>query len=431
MRAAKAVRNYGCIQYPRLRGHRAFPARRRIRTRAWILWHRRAREGAAAGENGNETEQSRGWKNEKADFFCWDGDPGELLGNYCRWKSGNCLFFLAGIPPGGLGLSLFPGFLLQDWSKSMEKLLLQGANKSLELRTTRESIKHPWGIPRCPCPWNETVPKVPSDPEHSVIPLNPSQVFPHEIPRLSSIPKPSFARGVSTGSFGSVFQWELSQRRWNRPKSSSLEVLEAPLLLLWQKGSGSSGSNEGKGSNFHFPLIFQWKKGLEIHGCFPLGMGCARGCLPDPSKENSPRETRFSMEIWEHSPVLELLPYLKSRILWNAESFQAFPELTKSKAFSFPSFVDFSFPKLGFMERLWPADGKIPFIPFSRSMEPPEPWRDGRANKSRINLPRNHSLRTGNVLHPCHRQMKMPARKTPGARIIPRFSRNGAVHLRD
>lgn len=210
-------------------------------------------------------------------FFCWDGDPGELLGNYCCWKSGNCLFFLAGIPPGGLGLSPFPGFLLRDWSvrgcKSMEKLLLQGANKSQDLHTTRESIKHPWGIPRCPCSWNETVPKVPSNPEHSVIPLNPSQVFPHEIPRLSSIPKPSFARGVSTGSFGSVFQWELSQRRWNRPKSSSLEVLEAPLLLLWQKGSGSSGSNEGKGSNFHFPLIFQWKRGPGNPWMFSLRDG--------------------------------------------------------------------------------------------------------------------------------------------------------------
>lgn len=159
----------------------------------------------------------------------------------------------------------------------MEKLLLQGAKKSQELHTTRESVKHPLGIPRCPCPRNETVPKVPSNPEHSMIPLNPSQVFPYEIPRLSSIPKPSFARGVSIGSFGSVFRWELSQRGWNHPKSSSLEVLAAPLLLLWQKGSGSLGSNERKSSNFHFPLIFQWKRGLETHGCFPLGMGCARG----------------------------------------------------------------------------------------------------------------------------------------------------------
>lgn len=52
--------------------------------------------GVAAGENGNKTKQSWGWKNEKADFFFfWDGNP-ELLGNCCHWKLGN---FPAGIYP--------------------------------------------------------------------------------------------------------------------------------------------------------------------------------------------------------------------------------------------------------------------------------------------------------------------------------------------
>lgn len=148
-----------------------------------------------------------------------------------------------------------------------------------------------------------------------------------------------------------------------------------PPWKCWKLLSSSSGkralevweATKEKAQTSISPSFSSGKGAWKSMDVFPYGWAVPVGTR----KGKLPARNPFSMEIREHSLLLQLLPYLKSRILWNAESFQAFPELTKSKAFSFPSFVDFSIPKLGFMERSWPADGKIPF---SRSLDPPEPW---------------------------------------------------------
>lgn len=155
--------------------------------------------------------------------------------------------------------------------------------------------------------------------------------------------------------------------------------LESPQILLPGSAGSSSppplakglwkfGKQRKKKLKLPFSPHFPVEKGPGNPWMFSLRDGL---CPWAPGKENSLQETPFPWKYGNISLLLQLLPYLKSRILWNAESFQAFPELTKSKAFSFPSFVDFSIPKLGFMERSWPADGKIPF---SRSVDPPELW---------------------------------------------------------
>lgn len=118
--------------------------------------------------------------------------------------------------------------------KSMEKLLLQGANKSWKRHTTREFIKLPLGIMRIPA-MDEMVPKVPPNPKYSIIPLNLIPVShvkfqgsaPSQSPALLMVSPLVPLEQFSTGNWG-----------WNHPKSS-LEVMDRSSLPPLEKGPGS------------------------------------------------------------------------------------------------------------------------------------------------------------------------------------------------
>lgn len=158
----------------------------------------------------------------------------------------------------------------------------------------------PLGIPRCP--WNERVPKVPPSPEHSMIFLNLIPIS--RVKFQGSAPSQSLAFLVasplvpldpfSTGNWG-----------WNFPKSS-LEALEAPLSLLWQKKDREIGKAKKEKAQTSISTRFSSGKRTWNPWMFSLGDGL---CLTPKRKISCKKNPFFPWEsgnipwFWSSFPV--------------------------------------------------------------------------------------------------------------------------------